>query len=319
VRALVTGCAGFIGSHLTESLLESGDSVVGIDCFNENYARADKLRNLQRVRGWDTFEFVPIDLSRGDLAEFVADADVTFHLAAEPGVRASWGERFEMYVNNNVLATQHLLEAAQAHPEKRFVFASSSSVYGNAEKLPTPEDVHPEPYSPYGVTKLAAENLCQAYHANWGVQTIVLRYFSVYGPRQRPDMAFHRFCAAALRGAPITVFGDGEQRRDFTYVDDVVAATLAAADAPETAVGGIYNVGGGSRTSVNEALEMVVELAGQPLDVTYFAPGEGDVRETGADISRAERDLGFRPRMALAAGLEEQFRSVVAGEERAPV
>ena len=318
MRALVTGCAGFIGSHLTESLLESGESVVGIDCFNENYARADKLRNLQRVRDWDTFEFVPIDLSRGDLAEFVADADVTFHLAAEPGVRASWGERFEMYVNNNVLATQLLLEAARLHPEKRFVFASSSSIYGNSERLPTPEHVRPEPYSPYGVTKLASENLCQAYHANWGVQTVVLRYFSVYGPRQRPDMAFHRFCTAALRDEPITVLGDGEQRRDFTYVEDVVAATRAAMDAPGAA-GGIYNVGGGSRASVNETLEMIAELAGQPLDVRYMAAEHGDVRETGADISRAERELGFRPRMTLAAGLEEHFRSVAAAAERVPV
>jgi UDP-glucose 4-epimerase len=221
-----------------------------------------------------------------------------------------------MYVNNNVLATQLLLEAAQGHPEKRFIFASSSSIYGNAETLPTPEDVRPEPYSPYGVTKLASENLCQAYHANWDVQTVVLRYFSVYGPRQRPDMAFHRFCAAALRGEPITVFGDGEQRRDFTYVDDVVAATRAAVDAPD-AVGRTYNVGGGSRTSVNQTLEMIAELAGRELDVTYIAAEHGDVRETGADTARAERDLGFRPRMTLAAGLEEQFRSAVAAEGRA--
>jgi UDP-glucuronate 4-epimerase len=312
MRALVTGCAGFIGSHLTESLLESGAEVVGIDCFNANYARRHKLQNLERARSWDAFEFVPIDLARGDLQDFIADCDVTFHLAAEPGVRASWGRRFEAYLNNNVLGTQQLLEAARSDPGKRFVFSSSSSIYGNAERYPTPEDTLPRPHSPYGVTKLAAEQLCLLYHANWGVETVALRYFSVYGPRQRPDMAFNRFCAAAATGERIVVFGDGEQRRDFTFVGDVVAATLAAAEAPG-AVGGVYNIGGGSQASVNDALTLLAELAGRRLEVDH-APGEqGDVRETGADTARARADLGFEAHTDLRAGLEAQWAAGRAG------
>src|SRR5919198_2279749 len=194
MRALVTGCAGFIGSHLTESLLEDGVEVVGVDCFNDNYARPQKLKNLDRATEWRNFEFVPIDLARGDLHDLVGEVDTVFHLAAEPGVRASWGDRFELYVRNNVLATQQLLEAASRSPDNRFVFASSSSIYGEAEHFPTPESVTPKPFSPYGVTKLGAEHLCQAYNRNHGVDVVTLRYFSVYGPRQRPDMGFHKFC-----------------------------------------------------------------------------------------------------------------------------
>lgn len=311
MRALVTGCAGFIGSHLTESLLESGAEVVGIDCFNANYARGEKLQNLERARSWDAFDFVPIDLARGDLEEFVADSDVVFHLAAEPGVRASWGARFEAYLSNNVLATQHLLEAARRHPDRRFVFASSSSVYGNAESYPTPEDALPQPHSPYGVTKLAAEHLCLLYHANWGVQCVALRYFSVYGPRQRPDMAFNRFCAAAASGERIVVFGDGEQRRDFTFVGDVVAATRLAAET-EGAPGRVYNIGGGSQASVNDALRLIAELAGRELDVEHAASEQGDVRETGADTARARAELGFEAQTPLAAGLEAQWQGALA-------
>ena len=197
MRALVTGCAGFIGSHLAESLLDDGHAVLGIDCFNDNYVRAPKLANLSRARDFDTFEFVPIDLARGDLQDVVAECDTIFHLAAEPGVRSSWGDRFDLYVRNNVLATQRLLEAAVAEPERRFVYASSSSVYGNAARFPTPEEATPAPFSPYGVTKLAGEHLCNLYRANHGVDTVALRYFTVYGPRQRPDMALNRFCRAA--------------------------------------------------------------------------------------------------------------------------
>ena len=256
MQALVTGCAGFIGSHLTESLLDDGHPVLGIDCFNDNYGRRDKLRNLEQARSWDSFEFVPIDLARGDLRDLVVGCDVVFHLAAEPGVRASWGGRFETFVRNNVLATQHLLDAVSGSPGTRLVYASSSSVYGEAETLPTSEDVVPKPHSPYGVTKLAGEHICSLYHANYGVPVVSLRYFSVYGPRQRPDMAFSRFSRSLIEGAPIEVFGDGRQTRDFTYVTDVVSATRAAAQA-EGAAGGVYNIGGGSRISVLEALELL--------------------------------------------------------------
>ena len=242
MRVLVTGCAGFIGSHLTESLLFDGHEVVGIDCFNDNYGRPAKRQNLEHALEWKEFDFVPLDLVRGELAPLIEECDVVFHLAAEPGVRSSWGDRFESYERNNIAATHQLLEAAKLVPEKRFVYASSSSVYGQAEMLPTPESTTPRPFSPYGVTKLAAEHLCDAYHRNFGVALVSLRYFSVYGPRQRPDMAFNIFCRAALDGQPLHVYGDGGQTRDFTYVADVVAATRAAAQSP-TAVGAFTTSG----------------------------------------------------------------------------
>jgi UDP-glucuronate 4-epimerase len=306
VHTLVTGCAGFIGSHLTESLLNDGWHVVGIDCFNDNYGRGEKLRNLERARSWDDFDFVPIDLARGDLSEFVDGCDTIFHLAAEPGVRASWGARFETYVRNNLLAAQHVLDAAVAHPETRLVYASSSSIYGQAETFPTHEDTRPQPLSPYGVTKLAAEHMCGLYHANHGVSAVTLRYFSVYGPRQRPDMAFSMFCRSAIEGTPITVFGDGRQTRDFTYVADVVAATRLAADA-KGVEGRVYNVGGGTRVSVNAALDAISGLAGRRLDVRYVGHQHGDVRDTGADTTRARQELGFQPAVAFEEGVARQF------------
>jgi len=308
--ALVTGCAGFIGSHLTESLLADGEAVLGVDCFNENYARRQKLRNLERCRSWDSFDFVPIDLARGDLQELVEECEVIFHLAAEPGVRSSWGERFEAYLRNNVLATQHLLEAASGVPQRRFVFASSSSVYGQAEQFPTSETAMPQPFSPYGTTKLDAEHLVRMYHQNHGIQTVILRYFSVYGPRQRPDMAFDIFCRAALAGERVTIFGDGNQTRDFTFVADVVGANRAAANAGDAVVGGTYNIGGGSQASVNDALRTISELSGRDLDAQYVDRQRGDVRHTSADITRAREVLGFKPSTALADGLRAQFEWV---------
>jgi UDP-glucose 4-epimerase len=306
MRALVTGCAGFIGSHLTDSLLGDGHEVVGVDCFNDNYGRMEKRRNLEHALEWKEFDFVPLDLARGDLSELVADCDVVFHLAAEPGVRSSWGPRFESYARNNIAATQHLLEAAKGTPEKRFVYASSSSIYGQAEALPTHEATIPRPFSPYGVTKLAAEHLCDAYHGNYGVEVVSLRYFSVYGPRQRPDMAFNAFCRAALEGRPLTLFGDGGQTRDFTYVGDVVAATRMAAEVPGVA-GSVYNIGGGSRVSVNEAIELLESYAVRPLTIERHEVERGDVRDTGADTARARAELGFAPQTAFADGLRNEF------------
>lgn len=308
-RALVTGCAGFIGSHLTEALLADGVEVLGVDCFNENYARPEKLRNLRIARHWDAFEFVPIDLSRGDLQDVVADVDVIFHLAAEPGVRASWGHHFERYVRNNLVATQHLLDAAANWPEKRFVYASSSSVYGQAEAFPTPESAAPQPRSPYGTTKLAAEHLCLLYHANHGVNATALRYFSVYGPRQRPDMAFDIFCRAALLGETLTVYGDGRQTRDFTFVDDVVHATRLAAQAP-AAAGRVYNVGGGSQVGLLRAIELLEVFIGDSLSVVHSGDQLGDVRDTRADTTRARMELGFVPSVPLSQGLELQIESI---------
>ncbi len=318
MRALVTGCAGFIGSHLAEALLEAGEEVIGVDCFNDNYGRPEKLRNLRQAAEWDNFDFVPIDLARGALSDLVAECDVVFHLAAEPGVRASWGGRFDSYLRNNVLATQHLLEAAKPWPEKRFVYASSSSIYGEAERLPTHESATPRPASPYGTTKLAAEHLCQLYHGNHGVQTVCLRYFSVYGPRQRPDMAFTIFSTAALQQEPIMVFGDGSQTRDFTFVGDVVAATRAAASVPNVA-GSICNIGGGAQVSLSRGLALIEQYAGYSLDVRFTDVQAGDVRATGADTARARETLGFAPLTSFEDGLSSQFewvRATVDGSGR---
>jgi len=309
MRALVTGCAGFIGSHLADALLESGAEVVGVDCFNDNYEREQKLSNLERACDWDGFELAEVDLSGASLHELVAHCDVVFHLAAEPGTRASWGARFEVYLRNNVLATRHLLEATRAEPGKRFVYASSSSVYGRAARLPTPEDVTPRPYSPYGMTKLAAEHLCRLYHANHGVGIVALRYFSVYGPRQRPDMAFSIFIGAIASGQALTVFGDGTQTRDFTYVDDIVRATRAAACAPGID-GRVYNIGGGSRTSLADSIGLIAQIAGATPSVNHLAPQEGDLDATGADISLARAELDYEPGTSLATGLAAQFDSV---------
>ncbi|MFL5868114.1 MAG: NAD-dependent epimerase/dehydratase family protein [Thermoleophilaceae bacterium] len=307
MRALVTGCAGFIGSHLTEALLADGADVIGVDCFNDNYQRPPKLRNLgHQAKDWDSFEFVPIDLSRGDLDDLVAGADVIYHLAAEPGVRTSWGARFERYVTNNVIATQNLLEAAQPYPDKRFVYASSSSIYGDAESFPTHESVSPRPVSPYGMTKLGGEHLCSMYAANHGLSTVALRYFTVYGPRQRPDMAFHRFFKAAIADGPIVVFGDGGQSRDFTFVGDIVAGTLAAG-AADVPAGSVYNLGGGSQSTIGETLEIISEMTGFALDVSYGEPEHGDVRDTSADTTAARSDLGFEPSTTLREGLAAQF------------
>jgi nucleoside-diphosphate-sugar epimerase len=311
MRALVTGCAGFIGSHLTEALLASGADVRGVDCFNENYARAEKLANLATARSWDSFDFVPVDLARGALHDLVDDRDVIFHLAAEPGVRTSWGARFETYLRNNVLATQHLLEAARREPARRVVVASSSSVYGQAEALPTPEDVVPAPISPYGVTKLAAEQLCRTYATGFGLDVVSLRLFSVYGPRQRPDMAFSMFCAAALARRPVTVYGTGEQTRDFTYVADVVRALRSAATAHGLG-GAVLNVGGGEQVSVNGALAALAAILGRPVAANRIGAERGDVRDTAADTTRARERLGFTAQVGLAEGLAAQVEATQA-------
>ena len=315
-RALVTGCAGFIGSHLTESLLKDGHAVLGVDCFSDNYARADKRANLAHASDYDGFRLLTADLVAVDARVLLDEVDVVFHLAGEPGVRASWGPRFDRYTHHNVQATQRLLEAARETGVK-FVYASSSSVYGDALALPTHEDEAPRPLSPYGVTKLAAEHLCVLYGEEHGVDTVALRYFSVYGPRQRPDMAFRRFCEAIHAGEPIEVFGDGRQTRDFTYVGDIVDATRAAAQA-DTPTGRVYNIGGGNRTRLRCALEVLAGIAGRPLDIRHHGRESGDVMDTGADTTRAERELGFSPRTSLADGLAAELEWVRAPVPRAP-
>jgi UDP-glucose 4-epimerase len=304
VKAVVTGCAGFIGSHLSASLLDRGADVTGVDCFTDYYPRAVKESNLAPLRERGRFRFVEDRLERMDLAPVLDGATHVFHLAAQAGVRKSWGRDFRTYTVDNVDATQALLEAVKGRPIARLVYASSSSVYGDAAAIPMREDERPQPVSPYGVTKLAAEQLCCLYHANFGVPAVSLRYFTVYGPRQRPDMAFHRFLRAALKGDPLTLYGDGTQTRDFTFVADAVAATVAAGD--RGTPGGVYNIGGGSRVSMTEVLALLELVVGRPLNVRREPPQKGDMRDTYADTSRARADLRFAPSTTLEEGLRAE-------------
>jgi UDP-glucose 4-epimerase len=306
MRALVTGAAGFIGSHLTEALLERGAAVVGLDCFTDYYPRSIKEANLAVNRAHPRFTFVEGALQSTDLGALLDGVTHVFHLAAQAGVRKSWGRDFRVYTEHNVDATQGLLEACVGRPLAKLVYASSSSLYGDAGVIPMREDALPQPVSPYGVTKLAAEQLCYLYSVNHGVPATSVRYFTVYGPRQRPDMAFHRFIRAALAGQPVVIYGDGEQTRDFTYVTDAVAATMAAAE--RGVPGRAYNVGGGSRVTVNHVLDILGRLAGRPLDVRREPPQKGDMRDTYADTTLARQDLGFAPAVSLQQGLESEYR-----------
>ncbi|HEY3043999.1 MAG TPA: NAD-dependent epimerase/dehydratase family protein [Vicinamibacterales bacterium] len=301
MRALVTGVAGFIGSMLAEQLLADGAEVVGIDCFTDYYPRALKERNLSAARRHPRFRFVESRIQDADLRSLLADRTHVFHLAAQAGVRKSWGRDFSVYTSNNVEATQMLLEACTGLTLERVVYSSSSSVYGDNVPLPMREDALPQPVSPYGVTKLAAEQLCYLYHVNERVPTVSLRYFTVYGPRQRPDMGFHRFLRATLLDQPITVYGDGEQTRDFTFVHDAVAANVAAAT--RGVPGRVYNIGGGSRVSINQVLEMIGRVSGRRPRVTVNPAQKGDMRHTYADTSLARADLGFIPKVGLEEGL----------------
>jgi UDP-glucose 4-epimerase len=306
MKALVTGTAGFIGSHLTGALLDRGAEVIGIDCFTDYYARSTKEANLDQNRRRDGFTFVEARIQDADLRALLADVTHVFHLAAQAGVRKSWGRDFRTYTENNVEASQMLLEACVGVPLHRFVYASSSSVYGDNASIPMKEDALPQPVSPYGVTKLAAEQLCYLYYVNHGVPATSLRYFTVYGPRQRPDMGFHRFIRAAIEGRPITLYGDGEQTRDFTFVKDAVAATMAAGD--RGVQGRAYNVGGGSRVSINQVLDIIGRVSGRRLDVRREPTQKGDMRDTFADTSLARADLGFAPQVSLDEGIEAEYR-----------
>ena len=305
MRALVTGVAGFIGSTLTDTLLARGDHVVGVDCFTPYYDRAAKDANLAAARQSDRFELIEIDLRSDDVESLVDGVDVVFHQAAQPGVRLSWSEGFADYVGHNVLATQRVLEAVKATTSAKVVYASSSSVYGNAPSYPTTEDDLPRPHSPYGVTKLAAEHLCNLYAANWNVHTVSLRYFTVYGPRQRPDMAFHRLLEAVLSGRSFPLYGDGSAVRDFTFVGDAVAANLAAADR-DTEPGTVVNVAGGSSIAMRDLLELAGDVVGAPVEVESLPNQPGDVARTGGTIDRAQRLLGWEPMTDLRAGLTAQ-------------
>jgi UDP-glucose 4-epimerase len=307
MKALVTGVAGFIGSTLADRLLADGADVVGIDCFTDYYPRPIKERNLSGPLAHPRFRFVESRIQDVDLPALLTDRTHVFHLAAQAGVRKSWGRDFAIYTVNNIEATQALLEAACGMPAlERFVYSSSSSVYGDLVAMPMREDALPQPVSPYGVSKLAAEQLCYLYYSNYGVPTVSLRYFTVYGPRQRPDMGFHKFLRATILGEPITLFGDGDQTRDFTFVSDAVAANVAAA------LGGVpgrvYNIGGGSRVTVNEVLEMIGRIAGRKPVIHVDPVQKGDMRHTYADTSLALADLGYRPTVGLEEGLTAEHR-----------
>ncbi len=318
MHALVTGAAGFIGSRLSQRLLGDNHRVTGLDSFSDYYDVSLKRANAEAVLQSGGL-LIEGDLNAVDLEAVLADVDVIFHLAGQPGVRSSWGSEFPIYTRSNIDATQRLLEASRGVRNlKRFVYASSSSVYGDAESYPTSEDMRPQPISPYGVTKLAAEHLCCLYAMNFGVPTVSLRYFTVYGPGQRPDMAFTRFIRAAVQGGELTVFGSGEQVRDFTYVDDVVSANLLAAT-EDVRPGTVLNVAGGSHTTVNEVLTVLEELTGSDLSVRRIDGVAGDVRRTGGDTSAIRSALGWKPSVDLREGLDRQLewvRSAVAEEQR---
>ncbi|MCW3991183.1 MAG: GDP-mannose 4,6-dehydratase [Candidatus Bathyarchaeota archaeon] len=304
-KVLVTGAAGFIGSHLCERILDEGYRVTGIDCFTDYYSPERKRSHLAKALEHDSFTLVEADLNDCDLLDLLSGSECVFHLAAQAGVRRSWGGEFFHYTNSNILATQRILEALKELDSVKLIHSSSSSVYGETRDLPMREDHRLNPVSPYGATKLSAEHLCELYRVNYGVSYTALRYFTVYGPRQRPDMAFSRFITSALRGEPLEVFGDGKQTRDFTYVTDAVEANLGA-----LGYGGparIFNIGGGSRVSILEVLEIIGRETGERLDIRHLERAKGDVMDTWADTSRARSEIGFSPEVSLEDGLEMEI------------
>jgi UDP-glucuronate 4-epimerase len=310
LRALVTGCAGFIGSHLTEQLLGDGHEVVGVDCLTPYYDPEIKIANLANPLDHDAFRLESLDLSHEPLDGLLDDMEVVFHLAGQPGVCRSFGAGFADYVRHNVQASQRLFEAASVTRPRAIVYASSSSVYGDPAAGPVPETQVRRPRSPYGMTKLATEELAHVYERAFMLPMVGLRYFTAYGPRQRPDMAFRRWIAAGLRGRPITIMGDGTQVRDFTYVDDVVASTLAAAERGRP--GAVYNVGGGVTTSLLGALALLDDLLGTRLTLRFVPSSPGDVLATCADSRLAAADLGVSPSTPLAEGLRRQVDDMAA-------
>jgi UDP-glucuronate 4-epimerase len=316
-RVLVTGCAGFIGSHLCERLVACGCEVVGIDCFTDYYEREQKERNLFRLHDEPRFTLLRLDLSEDDLSGVLEGVSRVVHLAGQPGVRLSFGTGFATYLRHNVLATQRLLEEAVYCPVERFAYASSSSVYGDARSFPTHEASAQCPVSPYGMTKKATEEVAAVYHRNFGVPVVGLRFFTVYGPRQRPDMAFTRFLREALADRPLPLIGTGRQVRDFTYVSDIVRGTIAAADRGRP--GAVYNLGGGQPVELRHALDLIMELLGRKIRLEQRPDGVGEAKRTGCDGALARDELGFTPRVPLRDGLATQLDWVLDSLEQEPV
>jgi UDP-glucose 4-epimerase len=305
MRFIVSGCAGFIGSHLCEYLTNLGYKVTGIDSFSDFYPREFKEKNIEGLLKSPLFDFIEKDMLELRLEEIFEEYDAIFHLAAQPGVRTSWGKNFDYYIKDNIILTQRILEALKGLKGKRLVFASSSSVYGDSKMLPFKEDGPLSPVSPYGVTKLACENLCLLYHKNFGIDVVILRYFTVYGPRQRPDMAFHRFFRSILEGKEIEIFGDGNQTRDFTYVDDIVKATFSAWQ--KGISGEVYNLGGGENISLLNLLRIIENVTGKKLKISFREREKGDAPHTWADYSKAKKDLEYTPSVKLELGLKNQW------------
>ena len=311
--AVVTGAAGFIGSHLCEYLVAAGDEVRGVDSFTDYYPRAWKEHNLKALLRDERFRLAEGDLGEMRLAPLLEGADVVYHLAAQPGVRASWGTEFPRYVQRNLVVTGRLLDGCARHATPKLVYASSSSIYGDAESYPTSESTCPRPVSPYGVTKLAAEHLCEVYEVSYAMPTARLRLFTVYGPRQRPDMAFSRLVACAVNGGIFELYGDGEQTRDCTFVGDVITAMRAAACSDWA---GVANIGGGMQVSLNRAIALVSEIC-QPVQVVRRDPTRGDVRRTGADTGVAAAAFGYQPETTLEQGLRAMVESEKAKRTQA--
>jgi UDP-glucose 4-epimerase len=301
MKALVTGCAGFIGSHLTGRLLETKE-VVGIDCFADYYPRKIKEKNISGFINNPRFKFIEEDILKANLEEILSKVSVVYHLAAQAGVRASWGENFKIYTDNDILATQRLLEFCKDTGIEKFVYSSSSSIYGDVKTLPMKETDMPSPISPYGVSKLASEHLCNLYYKNFGVPTISLRYFTVYGPRQRPDMAFNKFVRAIESGERFTVFGDGKQTRDFTFVSDIVDGTIRAGESKVN--GEVFNLAGGSRISVLDVISILEELTGKKANLEHIEKQKGDVLDTYGDVTKANKIIGYSPKVGIKTGLE---------------
>ncbi len=304
-KYLITGVGGFIGSTLAEKLLESGGIVRGVDCFTDYYSPEIKRNNIKKSLSNPNFELIEADLAEAELTELFNDVEYVFHLAAQPGVRKSWGKDFQIYIDQNIKATQRMLEETAKHPVKKIVYASSSSVYGETKQLPMKEDIFVEPVSPYGVTKLAAENLFQLYHRAFGVPAVSLRLFTVYGPRQRPDMAFNKFMKLILKNEPLEIFGDGKQTRDFTYVEDVADAFISASLKGKP--GAVYNIGGGNRISLIDLIELLGEVTGKKIKVNHIEAQKGEMTHTYANCEKAVRDLDYSPAFDLKKGLKNEW------------